>query len=144
MPYFHSFSPLSSIPKPHKFKTTYENYWSIGIKTPISSKSLGWSRIRNTISIDPCQTVCQHNEIVGIEHSIICNGNNPPCPTTPNIIHFTFHASPLLHSQNPVMNVNGGAIGLTITVALAGLATTLIWRTLMKDQVANMNRMHQG
>lgn len=42
------------------------------------------------------------------------------------------------------MNINGGAIGLTLTVALAGLATTLIWRTLMKDQVANMNRIQQA
>lgn len=42
------------------------------------------------------------------------------------------------------MNINGGAIGLTVTVALAGLATTLIWRALMKEQVAHFNRGHNG
>lgn len=36
--------------------------------------------------------------------------------------------------QEPLVNINTGAVALTGTVILAGAATALIWKSFMKDQ----------
>lgn len=36
--------------------------------------------------------------------------------------------------QEPLVNINTGAVALTGTVIVAGAATALIWKSFMKDQ----------